>query len=53
MRGGVSRGRLAAAFALCALFAACAGLPRDPEGTLRRVEGGRLRVGLVFEIASI
>lgn len=27
--------------------AGCAGLPRDPEGTLRRVEGGRLRVGLV------
>src|SRR5947209_5783145 len=25
----------------------CANLPRDPKETLRRVEGGRLRVGLV------
>ncbi len=39
--------RLAVSFVLCALCAACAGLPRDPEGTLKRVEGGRLRVGLV------
>src|SRR5919199_148980 len=47
MRGGGLCGRLWAAFVLCALTAACANLPRDPEGTLRRVEGGRLRVGLV------
>jgi polar amino acid transport system substrate-binding protein len=39
--------RITAALALCALAASCANLPRDPEGTLRRVEGGRLRVGLV------
>jgi polar amino acid transport system substrate-binding protein len=25
----------------------CDGLPRDPEGTLKRVQGGKLRVGLV------
>jgi polar amino acid transport system substrate-binding protein len=33
--------------ASCLLTVACASLPRDPEGTLRRVQGGRLRVGLV------
>lgn len=33
-------------FLLCALLAAC-GLPRDPHGTLTRVEGGQLRAGLV------
>lgn len=38
---------LMAAVTLCALAAGCASLPRDPEGTLRRVQGGRLRVGLV------
>ncbi|MBV9928905.1 MAG: transporter substrate-binding domain-containing protein [Acidobacteria bacterium] len=38
---------LVAALALCALTQACVNLPRDPEGTLARVEGGRLRVGLV------
>jgi polar amino acid transport system substrate-binding protein len=34
---------------LGALFGAagCATLPRDPEGTLRRVQGGKIRVGLV------
>src|SRR5919199_5046023 len=47
MRGGGLCGRLWAAFVLCALTAACANLPRDPKGTLRRVQGGRLRVGLV------
>jgi polar amino acid transport system substrate-binding protein len=46
-RGGVLFVRLLGAFVLCAACAACAGLPRDPEGTLRRVRGGRLRVGLV------
>jgi polar amino acid transport system substrate-binding protein len=39
--------RMVAALVLCALGVACGGLPRDPEGTLRRVQGGRLRVGLV------
>jgi polar amino acid transport system substrate-binding protein len=39
--------RIVAALVLCALGVACGGLPRDPEGTLRRVQGGRLRVGLV------
>jgi len=33
-RGGVSFGRLLATLVVCA------GLPRDAEGTLRRVEGG-------------
>jgi hypothetical protein len=27
----------------CFLTMACGSLPRDPEGTLRRVQGGRLR----------
>jgi polar amino acid transport system substrate-binding protein len=31
--------------ALAALLAGC-GLPRDPEGTLERVEGGTMRVGI-------
>jgi polar amino acid transport system substrate-binding protein len=29
------------------LTLSCGSLPRDPEGTLQRVQGGRLRVGLV------
>src|SRR4051812_7057844 len=29
------------------LNAGCGSIPRDPEGTLQRVQGGRLRVGLV------
>lgn len=29
------------------LTVACGSLPRDPEGTLQRVQGGHLRVGLV------
>src|SRR5437870_4121058 len=33
--------------AWCLLTLACGNLPRDPEGTLRKVQGGRLRVGLV------
>src|SRR6476620_7058042 len=33
--------------AICATAAGCAGLPRDPEETLDRVRGGKLRVGLV------
>ena len=32
---------------LCVCSAGCGDLPRDPKGTLRRVQGGRLRVGLV------
>lgn len=40
-------GRTFATLVLCLLVSACAGLPRDPEGTLGRVQGGRLRVGLV------
>jgi polar amino acid transport system substrate-binding protein len=31
---------------ICALLLAACGLPRDPEGTLRRVEGGTLPVGV-------
>jgi polar amino acid transport system substrate-binding protein len=38
--------RALAAVAAAALLAACGGLPRDPETTLRRVEGGTLRVGV-------
>lgn len=34
-----------AAVALCCALAAC-GLPRDPEGTLERVIGGTMRVGV-------
>jgi polar amino acid transport system substrate-binding protein len=37
---------LAAAFAAAALLLAC-GIPRDPEGTLERVQGGRMRVGIL------
>ncbi|HEX2026102.1 MAG TPA: transporter substrate-binding domain-containing protein, partial [Actinomycetota bacterium] len=37
-------GRVVAGVVVAAL-AAC-GLPRDPEGTLDRVEGGRMRVGI-------
>ena len=47
MRQTAAHLRVAAAAALCVLAAACGGLPRDPEGTLGRVQGGRLRVGLV------
>jgi polar amino acid transport system substrate-binding protein len=32
---------------LCVCSAGCSDLPRDPKETLRRAEGGRLRVGLV------
>jgi polar amino acid transport system substrate-binding protein len=39
--------RLVVIVVSCLLALSCAGLPRDPEGTLRRVQGGRLRVGLV------
>jgi polar amino acid transport system substrate-binding protein len=39
--------RRLAVVAVCAAAAGCAGLPRDPEGTLDRVRGGRLRVGLI------
>lgn len=46
---GTKPGRLGCA-ALAVLVAACAGcasgLPRDPEGTLDRVQGGELRVGV-------
>jgi ABC-type amino acid transport substrate-binding protein len=40
---------LAAAVCLAATLAACAGtdgFPRDPEGTLDRVRGGTVRVGV-------
>jgi polar amino acid transport system substrate-binding protein len=37
--------RLAAALALAAAGVSC-GLPRDPEGTLDRVSGGTMRVGI-------
>ena len=47
MRHHTPPGRLVVAVTLCALTLACGGLPRDPEGTLGRVQGGRLRVGLV------
>ena len=39
--------RLIVVVALGLLALACGSLPRDPKGTLRRVQGGRLRVGLV------
>jgi polar amino acid transport system substrate-binding protein len=32
---------------MSACVAGCSDLPRDPKETLRRVQGGRLRVGLV------
>lgn len=34
------------AFALLPLLASCGELPRDPEGTLDRVSGGTMRVGI-------
>lgn len=46
-RSGASSCRLLAVLLVCACAAGCGSLPRDPEGTLRRVRGGRLRVGLV------
>lgn len=39
--------RLSIILLLSLLSFACQNLPRDPEGTLQRVQGGRLRVGLV------
>jgi len=39
--------RLVVIVTSCLLTPACADFPRDPEGTLQRVQGGRLRVGLV------
>jgi polar amino acid transport system substrate-binding protein len=36
---------LAGAVAAAALLLAC-GIPRDPEGTLERIDGGRMRVGI-------
>ncbi|HJQ30873.1 MAG TPA: transporter substrate-binding domain-containing protein [Pyrinomonadaceae bacterium] len=41
------RRRAVLVLALCLLATACGELPRDPEGALGRVRGGRLRVGLV------
>jgi ABC-type amino acid transport substrate-binding protein len=38
--------RLAALLCALALFGACASPPVDPEGTLNRVEGGVMRVGI-------
>jgi polar amino acid transport system substrate-binding protein len=39
--------RLIVIIVACLLAPACGGLPRDPEGTLQKVQGGHLRVGLV------
>ena len=39
--------RLLSALIVSACALGCNNLPRDPESTLRRVQGGRLRVGLV------
>ena len=47
MNRAVRLNRLLTILALCASIAGCGSLPRDPEGTLQRVRGGRLRVGLV------
>lgn len=48
---GKGRSHPAASRYLLAVMVACGlgctGLPHDPEGTARRVQGGRLRVGLV------
>jgi polar amino acid transport system substrate-binding protein len=41
-----SRRLLAALAFLLAMFSGACGLPRDPEGTLERVAGGTLRVGV-------
>jgi polar amino acid transport system substrate-binding protein len=46
-RSGAAWSRALALVFACACASACGSLPRDPEGTLRRVRGGRLRVGLV------
>jgi polar amino acid transport system substrate-binding protein len=47
MISSVTLNRLIMIAALSALASACGDVPRDPEGTLRSVQGGRLRVGLV------
>src|SRR3712207_7643050 len=44
---GLSILRSAALASLLALVAAACDLPRDPEGTLQRVRGGTMRVGVV------
>jgi polar amino acid transport system substrate-binding protein len=43
----LTRSSLLLLFALSFTAASCSDLPRDPQRTLRRVQGGRLRVGLV------
>ena len=45
-RGRRARGSAIAALAVTTLLAGCGGVPADPDGTLRRVEGGELRVGI-------
>jgi len=45
MRENPAMGRLLAATLAVLLLAGC-GIPRDPEGTLERVRGGTLRVGV-------
>jgi polar amino acid transport system substrate-binding protein len=47
MRQMPTRGLLILVLVACVCGASCGSLPRDPKETLRRVEGGRLRVGLV------
>ena len=42
----ISLPRLALAACALALFAACTAPPEDPEGTLDRIEGGTMRVGI-------
>lgn len=41
--------RLLSSFALLASLAACGDYPRDPDGTLERVRGGTMRVGVIHD----
>lgn len=41
--------RLIGLIALCAGIAACDDYPRDPDGTLARVRGGVMRVGVIHD----
>ena len=43
---GLTRLRAATLLLALALATACSGLPKDPEGTLERVEGGTMRIGI-------
>lgn len=42
----MSRLRASAALVVLVLATACSDLPKDPEGTLDRIEGGTMRVGI-------